>query len=236
MRAARAPAGRDRPAKPSQWPGLNRRATAATTGAGGAAGGADIFMHGLAQALRDALADAPACLVRLPLGWAGADLEVDHPLDYLGQDGGAGIGSGPPMAVGAALALEGSGRLPVAVLGDGDFLMGGTAVWTAAHYRLPLLIVVANNSFYYNDVVHQERVAAQRQRPLKNSWIGQAISDPDPDLGAFARSLGFQAGDQVRDRSELPAALAAAVAAARSGQCVLVDVQVRPDGYAALGG
>ena len=52
---------------------------------------------------------------------------VDHPLDYLGQDGGAGIGSGPGMAVGAALALEGSGRLPVAVLGDGDFLMGGTA-------------------------------------------------------------------------------------------------------------
>ena len=60
---------------------------------------------------------------------------------------------------GAALALEGSGRLPVAVLGDGDFLMGGTAIWTAAHYRLPLLIVVANNSFFFNDVVHQERVA-----------------------------------------------------------------------------
>ena len=219
------------PVAPSEWPGQDR-ATAATTGAGGS----DIFMHGLAEALREALADAPACLVRLPLGWGGSDLKVDHPLDYLGQDGGAGIGSGPGMAVGAALALEGSGRLPVAVLGDGDFLMGGTAVWTAAHYELPLLIVVANNSFYYNDVVHQERVAAQRQRPLKNSWIGQAITDPDPDLGAFARSLGLQAGDQVRDRSELPAALAAAVAAARSGRCVLVDVRVRPDGYAALGG
>jgi thiamine pyrophosphate-dependent acetolactate synthase large subunit-like protein len=140
------------------------------------------------------------------------------------------------MAVGAALALEGTGRLPVAVLGDGDFLMGGTALWTAAHYRLPLLIVVANNSCYLNDVVHQERVARQRQRPAGNSWIGQAITDPDPDLGAFARSLGFQAGERVRDRSALPAALAAAAAAARSGQCVLVDVRVRPDGYAALGG
>jgi thiamine pyrophosphate-dependent acetolactate synthase large subunit-like protein len=112
--------------------------------------------------------------------------------------------------------------------------MGGTAVWTAAHYELPLLIVVANNSFFYNDVVHQERIAGQRQRPAQNSWIGQAISDPDPDLGAFARSLGFQAGDQIRDRSALPAALGAAVAAARSGQRVLVDVRVRPDGYAAL--
>jgi thiamine pyrophosphate-dependent acetolactate synthase large subunit-like protein len=140
------------------------------------------------------------------------------------------------MAVGAALALEGTGRLPAAVLGDGDLLMGGTALWTAAHYRLPLLIVVANNSGYFNDVVHQERVARQRRRPAENSWIGQAITDPDPDLGSFARSLGFQAGEQVRDRSALPAALAAAAAAARSGQCVLVDVRVRPDGYPALGG
>jgi thiamine pyrophosphate-dependent acetolactate synthase large subunit-like protein len=124
----------------------------------------------------------------------------------------------------------------VAVLGDGDFLMSGTALWTAAHYRLPLLIVVANNSSFYNDVVHQERIARQRHRPAENSWIGQAISDPDPDLAAFARSLGFQAAGQVRDRSALPAALGEAAAAARSGQCVLVDVRVRPDGYQALNG
>jgi hypothetical protein len=85
-------------------------------------------------------------------------------------------------------------------------------------------------------VVHQERIAAQRARPAGNSWIGQAIADPDPDLAAFARSLGFQAPDQVRDRSALPGALAAAAAGARSGQCVLVDVRVRPDGYATLSG
>ena len=156
-------------------------------------GGPGIVMRDLAGALRAALAGSPACLVRVPLGWDGADLEVGHPLDYLGMDGGAGIGSGPGMAVGAAIALEGSGRLPVAVLGDGDFLMGGTALWTAAHYRVPLLIVVANNSAFFNDVVHQERMAAQRGRPAKNSWIGQAISDPEPDLPAFARSLGFRA-------------------------------------------
>jgi thiamine pyrophosphate-dependent acetolactate synthase large subunit-like protein len=186
-------------------------------------------MHDLAEALRAALGDEPACLVRLPLGWAGADLEAAHPLDYLGMDGGAGIGSGPGMAVGAALALEGTGRLPVAVLGDGDFLMGGTAAWTAAHYRLPLLIVVANNASFYNDVVHQERVAAQRQRPAQNSWIGQAIADPEPDLPAMARSLGLHAPDQVRDRATLPAALTEAVTAARSGRTVLLEIQVRPD-------
>jgi thiamine pyrophosphate-dependent acetolactate synthase large subunit-like protein len=216
------------PVKPAGWPAqASPPPPASGTGDG-------IGVHDLAGALRDALAGAPACLVRLPLGWHGADLAAGHPLDFLGMDGGAGIGSGPGMAVGAALALEdpaigGGGRLPVAVLGDGDVLMGGTALWTAAHYRLPLLVVVANNASFHNDVVHQERMARQRQRPVQNSWIGQALSDPDPDLPAFARSLGFQAAGQVRDRAALPAALAAAAAAARSGQCVLVDVRIRPD-------
>jgi len=222
------------PAKPAAWPAGDGTPAPSRNPAGhddGHDDGADdgIGMHDLAEALTGALAGSPACLVRVPLGWHGADLEAGHPLDYLGMDGGAGIGSGPGMAVGAALALEGSGRLPVAVLGDGDFLMGGTAVWTAARYRLPLLIVVANNSSFHNDVVHAERMASQRQRPAGNTWIGQAIADPDPDLPAFARSLGFHAVGQVRDRSALPAALAAAVAAARSGQCALVDVRIRPD-------
>ena len=222
-----------RPVKPAEWPGADAAPAPSLNPARGTDGtrgtGDGSSMHELADALRDALAGAPACLVRLPLGWHGADLQAGHPLDYLGMDGGAGIGSGPGMTVGAALALEGSGRLPVAVLGDGDFLMGGTAVWTAAHYRLPLLIVVANNSSFHNDVVHAERMASQRRRPARNTRIGLAISDPDPDLPAFARSLGFHAAGQVRDRSALPAALAAAVAATRSGKCALVDVRIRPD-------
>ena len=216
-----------KPVKPAEWPAADAAPPPSQNPARGTADG--IGMHDLAAALRDALAGSPACLVRLPLGWHGADLQAGHPLDYLGMDGGAGIGSGPGMAVGAALALEGTGRVPVAVLGDGDLLMGGTALWTAAHYRLPLLIVVANNASFHNDVVHAERMASQRQRPARNTRIGQAISDPDPDLPAFARSLGFHAAGQVRDRSALPAALAAAVAATRSGKCALVDVRIRPD-------
>ena len=216
-----------KPVKPAEWPAADAAPPPSQNPARGTADG--IGMHDLAAALRDALAGSPACLVRLPLGWHGADLQAGHPLDYLGMDGGAGIGSGPGMAVGAALALEGTGRVPVAVLGDGDLLMGGTALWTAAHYRLPLLIVVANNASFHNNVVHAERMASQRQRPARNTRIGQAISDPDPDLPAFARSLGFHAAGQVRDRSALPAALAAAVAATRSGKCALVDVRIRPD-------
>ena len=72
------------------------------------------------------------------------------------------------MTVGSALALKGSGRLAVAILGDGDFMMGSSALWTAVHYEIPLLIVVANNRSFYNDEVHQERVAKERGRPVEN--------------------------------------------------------------------
>lgn len=190
-----------------------------------------ISMAQLAAAINQTLDGAPSCLVRLPLGWDGADLIAEHPLDYLGQDGGAGLGSGPGMAVGAALALRDDDRLAVAVLGDGDLLMGAGALWTAARYRLPLLVIVANNRSFFNDEIHQERVARGRERPVENRWIGQHIRDPDPALVALARSLGLSGRGPVCRPDELAPALAEGVAAARAGAAFLVDVHVRPDGY-----
>ncbi len=95
----------------------------------------------IAYALRKVLGERPMTLTHLPISWEDRWLDFRHPLDYLGSDGGGGIGGGPGISVGAALALKGSGRLPIAVCGDGDFLMGVTAVWTAVHYKIPLLFV-----------------------------------------------------------------------------------------------
>ena len=112
------------------------------------------------------------------------------------------------------------------MLGDGDLLMGATALWTAARYRLPLLVVVANNRSFFNDEIHQERVARARGRPVENRWIGQHIRDPEPDLAGLARSLGLRGEGPVRDGARLGDALAEAAAAARGGETVLVDVHV----------
>ena len=144
-------------------------------------------------------------MIRLPLSWADGLWEFRHPLDYLGTDGGGGIGSGPGMSVGAALALRdsGSSRLPVAVLGDGDFLMGVTALWTAVRNSVPLLVIVANNRSFFNDELHQERVALQRGRPPENRWIGQAIRDPDIDLATMARGQGCTGIGPVEDPRKL---------------------------------
>jgi thiamine pyrophosphate-dependent acetolactate synthase large subunit-like protein len=127
--------------------------------------------------------------------------------------------------------LRGSGRLPLAVLGDGDYLMGCTALWTAAHYRIPLLVVVSNNNSFFNDELHQDRMARQRNRPVANLWIGQRIADPEPDLGMLAKAQGGEGFGPVRRPDELPRALRAAIECVEAGGVAVVDVRVEP-GYA----
>jgi thiamine pyrophosphate-dependent acetolactate synthase large subunit-like protein len=173
-------------------------------------------------------------LIRTPLGWHSGALPFRHPLDYLGYDGSGGIGSGPGHAVGAALALRASGRLPVALVGDGDFLMGVTALWTAVHHRVPVLVMVANNSSYFVDEEHQRTVSRQRRRSLDNAWIGQRIDDPEIDLTAMARAQGCTAERVVR-RSELAAAIQRGIVAVGAGDCHVIDVRILPDYTGLLG-
>ena len=180
----------------------------------------------LADALDAALHGRPMTLIRVPLTWPGSLCQFDEPLDFLGGDGAAGIGSGPGMAVGAALALKGSGRIPVAILGDGDTLMGLNALWTAAKYRIPLLVLVSNNRSYYNDVVHQETVANMRGRPPENRLVGQRLEDPIPDLAGLARGLGWSAEGPVMTRDALLEVLTKAVADVAAGGCWLVDAHI----------
>ena len=184
----------------------------------------------LALALRQALGKRQTSLTHVTLGWNGALWPFRHPLDFLGGDGGGGVGGGPGISVGAALALKGTGRLPVAVCGDGDFLMGVTALWTAAHYRIPLLLAVANNRSFFNDELHQERVARMRNRPVENRWIGQRISDPDIDLAGLARAQGALGFGPVTKTGDLAAVFAEAIAAVENGAVAVVDVLVEP-GY-----
>jgi thiamine pyrophosphate-dependent acetolactate synthase large subunit-like protein len=186
----------------------------------------------LADALRRTVGERPTSLTHISLSWNGAAWPFRHPLDFLGGDGGGGVGGGPGISVGAALALKGSGRLPVAVCGDGDFLMGVTALWTAAHYHIPLLIVVANNRSFFNDELHQERVARVRNRPIENRWVGQRISEPDIDLASLARAQGAQGFGPVTAIGELEATFAKAIAAVDAGHLAVVDVRVEP-GYTA---
>jgi thiamine pyrophosphate-dependent acetolactate synthase large subunit-like protein len=190
----------------------------------------------LAHLLRDAVGDKPVCLLHLPLSWDGAYWPFRHPLDFIGSDGGGGIGGGPGISVGGALALRGGDRLPVSICGDGDFLMGVTALWTAVHYKIPVLFVIANNRSFYNDEVHQERVARMRDRPVENKWIGQRMSDPEIDLAAMARAQGAKAFGPITSREGLREAYREAIAAVEAGDVAVIDVRVEPGYTPAMAG
>jgi len=185
-----------------------------------------IAVPDMAAVLREVVGERSVSLLHLPLSWDGASWPFLHPLDFLGSDGGGGIGGGPGIAVGAALALRGSGRLPIAICGDGDFLMGATALWTATHYRIPVLFVVANNQSFFNDEVHQERVARMRDRPVDNKWIGMRMTDPEIDLAGIARAQGATGIGPVKSMDQLAAAFKEAVAAVDAGGVAVVDVRV----------
>jgi thiamine pyrophosphate-dependent acetolactate synthase large subunit-like protein len=178
----------------------------------------------IARALKAALGDRKTCLTRLPLEWPEAACDFRDPLDYIGIDGGGAVGAGPGMAVGAALALRGSDRLPIAILGDGDYLMGVTALWTVVHYEIPLLIIIANNRVYGNCVRHQERTANTRSRPIENKHIGLRIDNPVVDLAGMARAQGVEGEGPIDDYDSLVGALTRAVEAIDKGHCYLIDV------------
>jgi thiamine pyrophosphate-dependent acetolactate synthase large subunit-like protein len=189
-----------------------------------------VSIRALARAFNELTEGMEVCISRLPLGWNGAYRHFRHPLDYLGADGGGGVGAGPGLTVGAALALKDTGRMVVGIVGDGDFLMGNTALWTAVHYKLPCLFLVANNRSFYNDELHQERVANERGRPVENKWIGQRIDEPDIDLALMARAQGAVGIGPVKDPKELRGSIRQAIDQVKAGAVCVVDVRVVP-GY-----
>jgi thiamine pyrophosphate-dependent acetolactate synthase large subunit-like protein len=190
----------------------------------------EVSLRGVGAALETATRGSDVCYTRLPLGWSGAYTHFRHPLDYIGHDGGAGVGSGPGMTVGAGLALKGTGRIPIGVIGDGDFLMGNTAVWTAAHYQIPCVMVVCNNRSFYNDERHQGRMARARGRPEENKWIGQHLTNPDVDIAGMARMMGGEGIGPVDKVPDVLPAIEKGLALARENKVVVIDARVLP-GY-----
>jgi thiamine pyrophosphate-dependent acetolactate synthase large subunit-like protein len=150
------------------------------------------------------------------------------PMAYMGKDGGGGIGSGPSISIGVALACADMGRDAVAILGDGDFMMGGHALWTAVKHKIPLLVILNNNQSYFNDELHQENIARRRNRVVGNRWIGQSMTGPAIDIPKFAESQGVVGIGPITKLEDLDAAMAKGVEVLRSGGVCLIDVHVPP--------
>lgn len=195
----------------------------------GRADGSSITLHQIAAALRDNFDDPEQVTFSLlNRGWPVEIWPFTRALSYLGKDGGGGLGSGPGLSVGAAVALQKLGRHAVSVLGDGDFCMGATALWTAVHHRIPLLILIDNNRSYFNDELHQENVARARGRNENNRWIGLRLDDPLPDIAKLAQAQGAVGIGPVTTPNEVPNAIAEGVGVLKSGGVCVIDFHVDP--------
>lgn len=155
--------------------------------------------------------------------WARRYWPVDGPERFIGRS--PGLSSQLGISLGAALANRDSGRIVVDFQADGDLMFDAGGLWVASHHRLPLLVVMNNNRAYFNDLHHQDLVAANRGRPVDVAHIGTGLDDPAPDFAGLARSMNWYAEGPVERPEELAAALRRAVrTVARERRPALVDV------------
>jgi benzoylformate decarboxylase len=96
-----------------------------------------------------------------------------------------GIGWGLPASVGVSMANP--HRPVVCYSGDGSAMYSIQALWTAAHHKLPLNVVIVNNGGY--------RIIKQRLLAFHGDdhYVGMDFVDPPVDFAGLAKSLGVEA-------------------------------------------
>ncbi|MBI4171286.1 MAG: thiamine pyrophosphate-binding protein [Actinobacteria bacterium] len=151
--------------------------------------------------------------------------DMDRPYRHPGERLGPGTQIG--ISLGVALAHRGTGRVVVDLQPDGDLMYDDGAIWVAAKYEIPILIVMFNNRAYYNDWQHQVAIAKHRGTPVERARIGQDISGPAPDFAALARSMGCYGEGPIEDPRALGPALRRAIAQVKDGRPALVDAVTR---------
>ena len=157
------------------------------------------------------------------IAWARRLWPVNEYHQMLGGSGGQGQGYYMAASVGAALANRDRGILSVNFQPDGDAMYAPGSLWTAAHHKIPMLIVMHNNRCYHQEIMHVARMAAQHNRSQANARIGTEITNPDIDFAKLAQSMGVWAEGPITDPAKLGPALQRAIAVVKKGQPALVD-------------
>ena len=136
---------------------------------------------------------------------------------YYGLASG-GLGFAIPGAVGLSLALPGR---PIAVMvGDGSAMYSIQGLWTAAHLKLPITYVIANNRSYR---IIKERLVSFRK---SDRFTGMDLREPEIDFVALAKSMGLPAR-RITNPQEVSSSLQEGM---NSGKPNLVDIRVA-DGF-----
>ena len=179
----------------------------------------------LAMETFEVIKNEPWCLaVSDRIAWARKLWPTTQYHQMLGGSGGQGVGYGLPASVGAALANKALGRMTVTFQPDGDLLYAPGALWTAAHHKIPLLMVMHNNGGYYQEVMHLQRMASLHNRRTDQAWIGNSLRNPDIDFAKIAQGMGVWAEGPIKEPAQLKGALQRALAEVKKGRPALLDV------------
>ncbi len=123
------------------------------------------------------------------------------------------MGYGVPAGIAAAIT---TGRLALTMAGDGDFMMNGQELATAAQYGAKSIIVLLNNGMFGTIRMHQEREYPQRV-------AGTALRNPD--FAALAQAYGY-VGVKISKTAQFEVALLAAL---DRSQGTLIEVALDPE-------
>jgi benzoylformate decarboxylase len=143
---------------------------------------------------------------------------IGEPSGYFGHRGWA-LGWGLGVAVGVKLAWP--DRPVLAVLGDGAAMYGIQGLWSAAHHRIPVTFVIANNAQY--EILKVGARGLQLPRAGESRFLGMDLVDPEIDFVALAQSLGVDAC-RVAEPDELTRCVAESL---RSDRPLLIDVPIQ---------
>ena len=154
--------------------------------------------------------------------------DITKHYQYIGYEGGYGVGYGSPSAVGAALAHREAGRIPIAIEGDGDLMVLPGSLWTLAHHQIPLLMIVHNNRAWHQETMHLQRMANRRDRGVDRWRIGTVLQEPNIDYASVARGMGVWAEGPISDPAQLKGAIARALKTVQAGKPALLDIVTQP--------
>jgi acetolactate synthase-1/2/3 large subunit len=94
--------------------------------------------------------------------WTAQFFNYVNPRSHITSGGLGTMGFSLPAAMGAAFGMRSTGTPVISINGDGGFLMNSQELGVAAAHKLPLKIVVLNNSFLgmvrqWQELFHSER-------------------------------------------------------------------------------
>lgn len=154
--------------------------------------------------------------------------EHDKPYSYLGMHGGGGIGYCIGASAGAALAAKHRKRIVIDIQCDGDLNYTPGSLWTAAHHRLPMLVVMHNNRAWHQELMYMEYMAGVRGRGMDRMHIGTTLRDPYISYAKMAEAYGVDSEGPIDDPALLSAAIERGVTAVKQGRPYLIDVLTQP--------